>query len=451
MKSTIKVLVLSLSLIICAMIFPKQTSAQHANVSFQLFYDQLSPYGQWVNNPHYGYVWIPDVGSDFAPYSTAGHWILTDYGWTWVSDYDWGWAPFHYGRWDYDNNYGWFWAPDTDWGPAWVSWRRANGYYGWEPMRPGISINLSFGRPYDSYNDHWTYVRYRDFDRPNVNRYSVNRTYHNWLFRNSTVINNTYVDRNRHTTYVSGPNRMDVQKVTGRKFSPVTIRDNNRPGQNLKNGQLGVYRPLIQKNNVSGQRPAPARIVNLNDVKRPSERKATIQPRNANSSQNNKREQQSKALNPQNRNNIGRPDQPQNARPAQPQNARPAQPQNARPAQPQNARPAQPQNARPTQPQNARPAQPQNARPAQPQNARPTQPQNARPAQPQNARPAQPQNARPTQPQNARPAQPQNARPTQPQNARPTQPQNARPTQPQNARPTQQKNENASPNNKRER
>src|SRR5674476_1563111 len=106
MKSTIKVLLLSLTLFLCVVITPKPASAQHARVSFQLFYDQLSPYGQWVNHSNYGYVWIPDVGSDFVPYSTDGHWVSTNYGWTWASDYDWGWAPFHYGRWDYDNDLG---------------------------------------------------------------------------------------------------------------------------------------------------------------------------------------------------------------------------------------------------------------------------------------------------------------------------------------------------------
>jgi hypothetical protein len=75
----------------------------NAGVSFQMFYDQLSPYGQWVNDPNYGYVWIPDVGPNFQPYATNGYWTMTDYGNTWVSDYEWGWAPFHYGRWLYDN------------------------------------------------------------------------------------------------------------------------------------------------------------------------------------------------------------------------------------------------------------------------------------------------------------------------------------------------------------
>ncbi len=76
MKSYFKILIISLTLIVSAFMFPKQGKAQQENVNFQIFYDQLSPYGQWVNNPNYGYVWIPDVGEDFAPYSTSGHWCL---------------------------------------------------------------------------------------------------------------------------------------------------------------------------------------------------------------------------------------------------------------------------------------------------------------------------------------------------------------------------------------
>ena len=171
MKSNFKVLVIFLGLLMSSVIFTKKASAQEPNVSFQVFYDQLSPYGQWVDYPNYGYVWIPDAGPDFSPYSSGGHWIMTDYGWTWVSDYNWGWAPFHYGRWDYDNYYGWFWVPDNEWGPAWVIWRRANGYYGWEPMEPGISISASFGRDYDNHYDRWIFVRDRYIDRSDINRY----------------------------------------------------------------------------------------------------------------------------------------------------------------------------------------------------------------------------------------------------------------------------------------
>ena len=255
MKTNFKTLGVLLVLMISSVLLPKTVVAQQDYVSLQIFYDELSPYGQWVDYPQYGYVWIPDAGPDFMPYSTAGQWVLTDYGWTWVSDYEWGWAPFHYGRWDYDNYYGWIWVPDYEWGPSWVTWRSARGYYGWQPMRPGISISLSFGNDYyNNYNDYWMFVSDRDFLRPNISRYYVNQTSRDRIIRNSTVINNTYIDNSRNTTYVTGPAREDVQRSTGRSVGSVAIRENNTPGQVLRNGQLQIYRPQVRNNSDTGRK-----------------------------------------------------------------------------------------------------------------------------------------------------------------------------------------------------
>ena len=318
MKSKFKAIVIILLVIVTSVVFTKKISAQQSYVSFQVFYDQLSPYGQWVDYPRWGYVWIPDAGSDFVPYSTQGHWILTDYGWTWMSDFVWGWAPFHYGRWDYDNYYGWFWIPDNEWGPAWVSWRRAEGYYGWAPMEPGISLSISFGRGYDSRNDHWIFVRDRDIDRSDINRYYVNRSDHDVIIRRSTVINNTYVDNSRHATYVAGPAREDIRKVTGRSVNPVSVEEYNKPGQEFTNNHLRIYRPEVSKNNNMERKPVPSRVTNLKDVKQPSERKVISQPRdinvktsqpvNANPPQNIRRVEQTKDIKSQN------PTPPQNIR-----------------------------------------------------------------------------------------------------------------------------------------
>jgi hypothetical protein len=316
MKSKIRILAILIALIVFPLIFAKQTAAQQTNVSFQVFYDQLSPYGQWVDYPNYGYVWIPNAGSDFVPYSTRGHWILTDYGFAWVSDYNWGWAPFHYGRWDYDNYYGWFWVPDNEWGPAWVSWRRANGYYGWAPMGPRVSISVSFGRDYNSQNDHWIFVRDRYIDRSDINRYYVNRMDHDRIIRNSTVINNTYFDSRRNTNYVAGPTRDDVQKVTGRRVSPVSIQENDKPGQDLRNGQFRIYRPEVIKNNDKEQKPVPSNITNMKEVKPPSERNATNQPRSVNPTSTNRREGQQNTVNQRSNNNNTKSVQPQNANPS---------------------------------------------------------------------------------------------------------------------------------------
>lgn len=278
-----------------AWIIPQEASAQQVTVSYQLFYDQLSPYGMWVDYPTYGYVWIPNGDIGFSPYVTNGHWIFTDDGWTWVSDYPWGWAVFHYGRWDYDNAYGWFWVPDNEWGPAWVSWRRSPGYYGWAPLRPGISISIAFGREYRERNERWVFVRDRDITRPDVSRHYVNRSKNTTIINNSTLIGNTRKDSKRNVTYISGPDREDVQRVTHTTVNSVAIRDNNQPGHRLSNGELQIYRPHMQKRSANGQNPAPSKVTNLNDVRHAPERNAGIQRLDPNPTKNTRKDQQPKS------------------------------------------------------------------------------------------------------------------------------------------------------------
>ena len=472
MKSYIKILALFLTLIVIAVVFPKQVKAQQENVNFQVFYDELSPYGQWVEYQNYGYVWIPDVGNDFEPYSTAGHWVMTDYGWTWMSDYDWGWAPFHYGRWNFDNFYGWFWVPDNEWGPAWVTWRSADGYYGWSPMESGLSISLSFGRPYNRQNDHWTFVRDRDIDRPDISLYYTNQTDRNRIILNSRVINQTYVDNNRHTTYVSGPSREDAQRATGRTFKSVSIQENDRPGQIMINGQLRIFRPQINNNNETGFKPAPTRIIDIKDVQRPSERKQINQPRNVNPTDNNRQERQINGVRPWYNNqqqsvpqntNQSTPDrrqQPQQNINQQDNNRRPAEPQNVntstpvRGQQPQRIVSPQENNPKPTVPQNVNPTIPDNRQQPQrtviPQNnvdPKPVVPQNVNPSLPE--RRQQPQ--RTVNPQNnvePKPVVPQNVNPTT--NGRRQQPQSNVKPQNNNAKPAPAQNVRPSGNNKRE-
>src|SRR5690348_15205961 len=87
--------------------------------SVDVFYDQLSPYGVWVDDARAGRVFIPEQAS-FVPY-TDGHWEDTDLGMVWVSNEPFAWATSHYGRWFYSVDFGrWTWVPDTTWGPSWV-------------------------------------------------------------------------------------------------------------------------------------------------------------------------------------------------------------------------------------------------------------------------------------------------------------------------------------------
>jgi hypothetical protein len=302
MKTKSKMFTIIILLIVALFISPKKVSAQDNYISFQVFYDQLSPYGQWMDNPDYGYVWFPDAGSNFVPYSTGGYWIMTDYGWTWASAYNWGWAPFHYGRWDYDNYYGWFWIPDYEWGPAWVNWRSADGYYGWSPMGPGVSVSLSFSMGYNDNHDHWIFVRDRNIGRSNINHYYVNQADRDRIIVHSTVINNTYVDNRTRSTYVSGPARDDVQRATGRRVSNVAIQESQRPEQKLNNGSLRIYRPQVTRNNNSDQKYAPTRVMDRNVPERSQRSNGTNQQRNVDPANTNHSERQPNNVNQQDNN-----------------------------------------------------------------------------------------------------------------------------------------------------
>ncbi len=105
------------------------------------FRPALDPHGTWADDPNYGTVWVPnseEVGSDFQPYVSAGHWTY-DGDYVWASDYEWGWAAFHYGRWVWSQARGWVWIPGRDYAGAWVVWRVGDGdftYVGWAPMAP---------------------------------------------------------------------------------------------------------------------------------------------------------------------------------------------------------------------------------------------------------------------------------------------------------------------------
>ena len=244
---------------------PNKVKAQEGEyVSDQQFYDELDPYGTWVDDPTYGNVWIPDAEDGFRPYATRGHWVMTDYGNTWVSDYPWGWATFHYGRWRYDDYYGWEWIPGHEWAPAWVSWRSGGGYYGWAPLTPGISINISFGNSYHVPDYYWVCAPQAYINRPNIYNYYAPHTRVVNIIRNTTVINNTYVYNNR--TYVTGPRVNEVRQVTRQNVQVYRVNNINQPGArtSITNNRLNIYRPEIRRTADA----RPARVVNAAEYRK---------------------------------------------------------------------------------------------------------------------------------------------------------------------------------------
>ncbi len=206
-----------------------QAFADNDDVSYESFYDQLSPYGNWVTYGSYGNVWVPtDVPADFSPYATAGHWVYSDYGWTWSSDYEWGGVPFHYGRWFRDNTYGWMWMPGYEWAPAWVSWGSYDNYYCWAPLASYISYSAYYDYRPNPYC--WNFVARDRFCEANLGFYLANRSFYGrddfrGISAHINIINEHSVHGNH--TYFSGPRTNDIAVATSHNITSVNIHNIN--------------------------------------------------------------------------------------------------------------------------------------------------------------------------------------------------------------------------------
>jgi hypothetical protein len=222
--------------------------AQDVTVSYQTFYDELSPYGQWVYDAEYGNVFVPDVEQGFRPYGTAGRWVMTDNGNMWQSDYPWGWACFHYGRWTYNSYYGWMWIPGYDWAPAWVSWRTGGGYYGWAPMGPGYS----HGRPYDYPENYWVFVHPDYLYSPNVFSY-YDPGYQGAFIRRSRY----YEEHEYREGHYFGPRRDMIERETHHPVEVYRVNSASSVGESrFGHGEVNVYRPAVSRERSNEARPS---------------------------------------------------------------------------------------------------------------------------------------------------------------------------------------------------
>jgi hypothetical protein len=225
-------------------------------VDVSYFYENLAPYGEWFQEPSYGWCWTPyDLSADWRPYSD-GHWEYTDYGWSWAANESWGWAPYHYGRWFFDDSYGWVWVPGTEWAPAWVAWRYGDDYVGWAPLPPDAGWDASGGLRFADAGaigpDRWCFV-------PRSHVLDVNiRVQVTVVARNVTLFGRTR-DATRFEVRDGRPVNMgldvaQVERFVGRSVPRVKIVDVDRParggGRPAGNGAVGFFRPAV--------RPMPA-------------------------------------------------------------------------------------------------------------------------------------------------------------------------------------------------
>jgi hypothetical protein len=237
--------------------------------SVDVFYDQLSQYGFWVEDPMLGRVFIPDV-PDYVPY-TQGYWQYTNLGFVWVSDEPFGWATSHYGRWAFSNVYNrWAWLPDTTWGPAWVEWRQYGDDFGWAPLPPEVVINSGYEVPIFS----WRFASGQHlFDR-DLRRYYVPRdriveiqresrpleTYRNVGRQRVVVGPSATVLRERNITVK--PAQVDVHKIG--RMTPTEVTAARTRAEQRK--------PMIEQQN--------RKRVESNAQVREAQHKAATMPKN---------------------------------------------------------------------------------------------------------------------------------------------------------------------------
>jgi hypothetical protein len=213
------------------------------------FYDELSPYGDWVLTREYGWAWFPnDVDPDWRPYSD-GRWIYTDYGWTWASYEPFGWATYHYGRWAWDRRFGWLWVPGTVRGPAWVSWQQGGGYIGWAPLPPAVGFDFSVGIRLGNFDlniglqpDIYTFVSERRFVDPRLAEFLVPSYRNPYIYRNTRNVTD-YRSADRRVMN-RGIDMRRIEAATGRPVRRLRVAElRNRADSVVSEREFRVYRP----------------------------------------------------------------------------------------------------------------------------------------------------------------------------------------------------------------
>jgi hypothetical protein len=170
-------------------------------------YDYLSEYGEWVNTPEYGMVWMPYVIEDWRPFF-HGHWSWTYDGWAWISYEPFGWLVFHYGYWYYDPYYGWFWEPGRIWSPARVEWYTYGNYCAWAPLPP----------PHHYWRNPWDYPDHNVWIMVDVNHFTDDYVGHH-------QIHQPFRGEKHHpgAWMKEPPSHRHVEQVTQRALPPVRI------------------------------------------------------------------------------------------------------------------------------------------------------------------------------------------------------------------------------------
>lgn len=227
------------------MILPAQPAYGQieVNVTIGGFYDELAPYGRWVDC-RYGHCWVPGrVTANWQPY-TNGQWVYTEYGWTWMSDDPWGGNPYHYGTWTVLDRYGWSWVPGTVWAPAWVTWSYSNNYVGWAPLPPTVVFGASgyAGRAVVLNPTQYVFIPMNHFVGTNVTSVRVPAQQNATIFRHTTPATRFAVSGGivRNTAIPVAT----VQRASGVRIEARSISDARATPRSMTAGTTGKSRQV---------------------------------------------------------------------------------------------------------------------------------------------------------------------------------------------------------------
>ena len=190
---------------------PGNALATHrASIGFEIEvgdYDYLSDYGEWVETPEFGMIWLPYVVASWGPFYN-GHWSWTNDGWAWISYEPFGWLVYHYGYWYNRPDIGWFWVPGRIWSPARVQWYTYGDFCAWAPIPPP---RYYWRDPWDDYYSHaWIVININHFADEYVGRHRVDRPFHGEKINHGAWIRNA-------------PSVRHVETITKRALPPVRI------------------------------------------------------------------------------------------------------------------------------------------------------------------------------------------------------------------------------------
>jgi len=249
----INVLIKSIVIVFSALLFTifSGCSSSEGQSSFQdnsqngYNIQDLNGYGEWVSINDYGNVWHPYAINSWMPFDN-GHWTFSNSNWTWISYEPFGWIVYHYGEWYDDPFYGWVWIPTDDiWSPANVIWLNYGDYVCWAPLGPR---GVRYGNPWEkNQNRFWHVVKASDFTRDNIRDYRISNPIRNENERE--IINRQpdrqFVEKNIGRTVQEVNVQREPVKLPERSIERMNLpkEENKRVEQNLPRVRKEVLMP----------------------------------------------------------------------------------------------------------------------------------------------------------------------------------------------------------------